>query len=308
MLDYLASGVKPDLGERHGFGCFLTNKAPSRLRVSETSLRFPDMQVIADVILELPQILYIGLQQDLTAYWNEDHDTGNSRWQWLGDLIAGELKTAAIRQAGLTASQAGILTELADHPARQTRLLKPGSVGSIQACTLQTTLSKDTLVTRVQSPDLLVSCAETHLLCGVNGSVKAYTSLDDFAQDWAEHFQQSFAVDAMTWKRFEPDGNIFDIQAALLLNQQLENLAALRLPAQQSLDELQRHINAITDVASLFSDAQPGSQPLPAIEAALPQWLQTAGAADRMAYRQQVLALAGLRQQTQGAFVQRWHR
>ncbi|MGN8120850.1 dermonecrotic toxin domain-containing protein [Pseudomonas sp. 22082] len=300
VLEYLASGVKLDLGEQHGFGCFLTNQVPKWLRVSETSLRFPDMQVVADVILELPQILYISLQQSLTAYWNDDNHTGSSRWQWLGDLLAGELQTAAIRHTDLDASQAAVLTELANRPDRQVRLQKPWSGGVIQACTVQTKLSKGSVSAIVQTPDLLVSCAQTHLLCSVTGSVKAYTSLDAFGLDWAKRFQQDFAVDTVTWQRFEPDGNLFDTQAALMLNQQLENLAALKLPAHQSLEELQKRVDAITDIARNFSDPQPGSPHLEPIQASLPQWLQTASATDRMAYRQHVLALASLRHKNQG--------
>lgn len=299
-LEYLATGVKLDLGDQYGRNCFLTNKVPKQLSVSATSSRLPDMQVIAGVILELPDILHIGLQESLTAYWNDDEGVGVSRWQWLGDLLAGVLKTAAVRHPELDASQAQVLTELATQPDREARLLKPWSKGVIQACTLQTTLSKGTVSATLQTPDLLVSCGETHLLCSLAGRVEAYPSLNDFGLAWAARFQQDFAADAVTWKRFEPDGNLFDIQAALLLNQQLENLAALKLPANQSLDALQKSIDEMTDVARLFIEAQSATRNLQPIQTTLPDWLQTASAIDRMAYRQHVLALASTKQQTHG--------
>lgn len=300
VLEYLASGVKLDLGDQYGRNCFLTNKVPKQMGVSKTTSRLPDMRVIEAVILELPDILYIGLQEALTAYWNDDTGAGGSRWEWLGDLLAGLLKTAAVRHTGLDASQAGVLTELANHPDRQVRLQKPWSGGVIQACTLQTTLSKGTVSASLQTPDLLLSCAETHLLCSLTGGVEAYSSLEEFGRAWAERFQQDFTVDTIIWKRFEPAGNIFDTQAALLLNQQLENLAALKFPANQSLDALQQRIDAITDVARLFIDTLSDPRNLQPIQATLPEWLQAASATDRMAYRQHILALASTKQQTHG--------
>lgn len=300
VLTYLATGIKLDLTDQYGRHCFLTNKVPKQMSVGKTTTRLPDMQVIADVILDLPAILYIGLQEAVTTYWNEDIGAGVSRWQWLGDLLAGALQTAAVRRRGLNALQAEVLMELAEIPDRRARMQKPGPRAVIQACTLQTTLSKGTVCATVQTPDLLISCADTHLLCSVNGNVEVYSSLDEFALAWAERFQQHFTTDAISWKRFEPDGNIFDIQAALVLNQQLENIAALTLPTNQPLSELQQRIDALTDVAGLFRNTQPSPTNLQPIEASLPHWLQTADGTDRMAYRQHVLALASLRQQTRG--------
>jgi len=92
-----------------------------------------------------------------------------------------------------------------------------------------------------------VSCGETHLWCSVTGTIKSYPSLHAFGLAWCEQFQQDFMADAITWKRFEPDGNIFDTLAALLLNQQLEDLAALKLPARQRLEDLERRFDSITD-------------------------------------------------------------
>ncbi|CAI8808988.1 RTX toxin [Pseudomonas sp. IT-347P] len=300
VLAYIATGVKLDLADQYGRNCFLTNKLPKQMSIGKTTTRLPDMQVIADVILELPTILYIGLQEAVTSYWNEDIGAGVSRWQWLGDLLTGALRTAAVRRVGLNAAQAEVLMELAEHPDRRVRSQKPGPRGMIQACTLETTLSKGTVSATIQTPDLLVSCADTHLLCSVTGSVEVYASLGEFGLAWAERFQQHFTTDTISWKRFEPDGNIFDIQAALVLNQQLENIAALPLPANQPLDTLQQRLDAITNVAGLFSDTPPQPGNLQPIAASLPDWLQTADASDRMAYRQHVLALATLRQQTQG--------
>ena len=300
VLQFLASGVPLDLADQEGRECFLSNKMPARLSVHKNTTRLPDMQVIAAAILELPDILYIGLQESLTEYWNDSNAAGTSRWQWLGDLLAGLLKTAAVRYDANSALQGEVLTELANNPDRQARLQQPWGKGVIQACTLQTTLTRGGVSYTLQTPDLLVIHGDTHLLCSVTGAIESYPSVDDFGVAWGERFRQHYAADTIRWKRFQPDGNIFDTQAALLLNQQLENLAALRFPARQNLTALQQGIDSITDVARLFSATPTTSPHLKPLQATLPDWLQAASAADRMAYRQHVLALASVKQQTHG--------
>lgn len=300
VLEYLASGIPPDLNDQYGRNCFLTNRAPAQLGISKTTSRLPDMQVIAGVIRELPDILYIGLQESLTAFWNEDDETGGSRWQWLGDLLAGIVKTSAVRHSANNTLQADILTELANKPDRQVRLQRPWSKGAIEACTLQTTLTKGKVCVSLQTPDLLVICGETHLLCSVTGDIESFPSLQAFGLAWGARFQRDFKVDTITWKRFEPDGNIFDTQAALLLNQQLEDLAALKLPARQSLEDLEKRFDSITNMTRLFIGSQTNALHIQPIQATIPDWLQAANATDRMAYRKHVLALASVKQQTQG--------
>lgn len=299
VLDYLASGTPPDLSEQFGRSCFLTNRAPAQLTVDKTTSRLPDMQVIAGVIRELPGILYIAFQESLTAYWNDASDDGASRWQWLGDVLAGVLKTSATQWSS-NASETEILLELANHPDPQARRQKPWSKGVIHACTLQTTLIQGEVSVSLQTPDILVICGETHLLCSVTGGIEAFPSLQAFGSAWGARFQQDFKIDTVTWKRFEPDGNIFDIQAALLLSQQLEDLASFKLPASQPVEGLERQFDSITDVAALFIGSPFKVMALQPIQSAMPDWLQEASAAQRMAYRKHVLTMASISQQTNG--------
>ena len=299
VLEYLASGAFPDLSEQLGRSCFLTNRAPAKLTVNNTTSRLPDMQVIAQVIGELPGILYIDFQESLTACWNEKDETGVSRWQWLGDLLAGVLKTSATRLAASNSLQAEILMELARQPDNRERLQRPWAKGTIEACTLQTTLTKGEVSITLQMPDILVICGDTHLLCSVTGNIESFPSPLAFDQAWVVRYQQHFMTDSITWKRFEPDGNIFDIQAALLLHQQLEDLASIKLPAFQRLDDLEKRFDSITDVAARFIGSDNNPVHLQPIQATIPEWLQGAGSTDRMAWRKHTLSMASVKQQTQ---------
>ncbi|KAA0995170.1 hypothetical protein FQ192_08925 [Pseudomonas sp. ANT_J12] len=301
VLAYLASGTPPQLREQFGRRCFLTNNAPVPLTFDNTTPREPDLQVITDVIRGLPGSVSVAFQEALALYWNEGADAGGSRWQWLGDLLGGVLKTSAVRQSASHPLHVEILSELGRHPDHQQRLEAPWAKGVIQACVLETTLTIGAQSFSVQSPDILVICGETVLLCSVSGTVESFPSLDTFGQAWGARFEQAYMADSITWKRFEPHGNIFDTQAALLLNQQLDNLAALKLPAGQRLDVLEKRYEAITDVAALFIGHQPSNPAtLPRLKDTLPDWLQRADATHRMAYRKHVLALASIKQQTAG--------
>lgn len=304
VLTYLANGKPPRLNEQFGRACFLTNKAPTHLTLDSTTGRVPDMQVIADVIRELPGIVFVAYQEALSDYWDEPVEAGVSRWQWLGDLLNGVLKTAAVRHSPINPVQADILSELTLHPDKQERLQAPGSKGLIHAYIIETALNKDQQSVSLQSPDILVACGETLLLCSVTGDVQSFASMEAFGQAWGARFEQTFLADTITWKRFEPDGNIFDTQAALLLNQQLDDLAALKLPARQRLADLEKRFAAITDVAALFVAQATAQTPNPMlfqhIESTLPEWLHSANAVDRMAYRKHVLEHARIKQQNLG--------
>ncbi len=300
VLEFLASGTFPDFSEQFGRSCFLTNRAPARLAVNNTTSRLPDLQVIAEVIRELPDILYIGAQESLTDCWNEKDQTGVSRWQWLGDLLAGVLKTSATRLATNNASQAEILMELARQPDKRQRLQRPWAKGAIEACTLQVTLSRGDVTITLQTPDILVICGDTHLLCSVTGDIESFPTRQAFGTAWSARLQQDFMADAITWKRFAPDGNLFDTQAALLLDRQLQDLESLKLPARRSLADLEKQFDAITDVAARFITSENHPTNLQPLQATIPEWLRGAGDTGRMAWRKHTLSMASTQQQTQG--------
>ncbi|MFP3711706.1 hypothetical protein SB783_47835, partial [Paraburkholderia sp. SIMBA_009] len=61
---------------------------------------------------------------------------------------------------------------------------------------------------------------------------------------------QDIVVEQINLQSIEPDGNLFDTQAAALLNQQLDRLGRLKLPAHQDLGTLQALYRDITDLTT----------------------------------------------------------
>lgn len=297
-LEHLASGRYPDTSPRDGVDCYLGDASGTRLTYQPNGPRDYDLQVIEAVIRELPHVLFIAFQDALAAYWGADSDAGGSRWQWLANVLQSQLRHAAVQQADTDGQALQTLSALCRYPDREARARQAWPDKSIHAYTLETHLTRGKHTLTVQSSDLLVVSGRQVWLCSASGQITAFNNLDAFGQYWGERLQQRYAGDTLTWRLYEPDGNIFDVQAALILNQQLDDLAALKLPGQQTLAALEAGCAALTDPSSLFTSAP--AVPQPHLQAVLPDWLQQASTVDRFAYHQCLLEQATLKREALG--------
>jgi|GEM_PF-320315 len=296
-LHHLADGSVPDLSARHGLDCYLSNATGNRLHYQiDGRLRDYDLGIIDALIRELPSILFIAFQEALATYWGQDNGDGVSRWEWLAEVLQGSLLDAATRQAGTAAQHLNTLSLLNRYPDRATRARRPATQSAIHAYTVQTQLLHSQDLLTLQATDILVVCREQVLLCSLSGEITPYASLDAFGQAWGEQLQQRFTADSITWQLYEPDGNIFEVQAALVLNQQLDDLAAVQLPAESSVQDVEQLFAAITHPARFLPHCTlTPLATLSSIQAALPDRLQGLSAFERLAYRQSLLEQAGIR-------------
>ncbi len=300
-LSYLSNGERLNLtasvGERR---CFLTQQTPIHLTFEANGPKEPDMAVIENLIWELGPTLPISFQQALTDYWNLDADTGVSRWQWLGDLLADNLSSTASLLPASQSLARDMLNAVIRHPDRRDR--QADAAGIVYAYCLEAIVINKGISARLLSTDLLLVQGPHILLCTISGGVESFSSIEDFTRTWGLRLESLVLTESIQVNRYEPDGNLFDIQAALLLTQQLDDLAAIALPAANGVHALVERFAEATNPASGF-----GSVPAPdpthfaRIQAALPEWLKTANADDRFAYRHQMIELARLQQQTGGA-------
>jgi len=300
-LQHLADGSFPDLSFRYGLDAYLSDKTGTRLTFQANGERSYDRHVFEDAIRELPLILFVGAQEALATYWEQNSDAGGSRWQWLASVLRGRLSTSAVRQSGDDAQQLQILSTLADCPSREARSERLWPDNAIHAYTLETQLVRGNTTLTLQASDILVVSGSRVFWCALSGQILSYASLDAFGEAWGKHMQAQWIADTITWRQYEPDGDIFEVQAALILNQQLDALARIRLPADSTVHRLETQFDALTDPAELFSHAprMPGQTLLP-IQAALPDWLRDASPADRFAFHQRLLEQANLRRLTHG--------
>ncbi|WP_438869476.1 hypothetical protein [Pseudomonas sp. L1(2025)] len=295
----IAHALNPQLLDLHPqreLPYYLTQQIPRILKPEAPALI--DMQVIATLIDELPESLYLHFQHELTDYWSEADQHGISRWQWLGEYLNGRMSAAAARPSTLNDTQRDMLAVVAAWPVLGERL--PRSSPATYVYLLENTFTRAGQKALLLSADLLLVRDKHVLLYAVAGEIEAFDSLDAFGEAWAKRMQERFAFDSMTWRRNEPDGNVFEQQAGLVLNQHLQDLASLSLQGQTEI-ALGRRLETLTDPAVLFTQVpSPSTAHLQKVSKQLPAWLSQADRADRFAYHRHLQDMAQVLRQNQG--------
>lgn len=296
VIEHVLNPQLLDLHSRRELPYYLTQKVPNILKPA--TLPLIDMQVIAKIIDDLRLSLPLYFQHDLADYWSAIDAHGNSRWQWLGDFLNGQMTAALAGRSNLNDTQRDMLSVVAAWPTRLERL--PHSSPTTYAYFIESTLARAGEETRVLTPDLLLVRDKHVLLYSVAGSIETFTSLDDFGVAWAARLHNQYQFEHLTWRCNEPDTNVFEQQAGLILNQQLEDLQALTF---QGHDEhtLERRLDTLTDPALWFTAlATPDPARLQQVNQQLPDWLRQAEPADRFAYHRHLQDMARVLQQNHG--------
>lgn len=298
-LDHLANSTSLDFSAQHPRDCYLTNRPPKRLVPAGKDAPPVDMGVIEQVIRELPAIVPMAFQQALIAYWGQGVEGGVSHWRWLSELLRSNLINTALTPS-FDQTVRCVLQQVTDYPDRLDRLAAMKSE-TARVYVIETTLTHTGGSFTWLSPDLLVVNAALILLCPLSGGLESFTTQDAFDRYWEQKIQRAFVVDQITCKRYEPNGNVFEVQAAAVLNQQLEDLAAIPLPSRQGRHALELQYDAVADPAPSFVTPAPPTKVLPARMAAhLPDWLNNASDTQRQAYRLHLLELSSAKAQARG--------
>ncbi|OAE11271.1 hypothetical protein AZH11_21600 [Pseudomonas simiae] len=285
-----------DLHPRRELPFYLTQKIPTILKPA--TLPLIDMQAIAQIIDELPGSLFLYFQDALADCWSAIDNHGQSRWQWLGEFLNGQMTAAAAGRSDLTETQRDMLAVTAAWPGRVERL--PHSTPTTYAYFIETTLESAGKEVRLLTPDLLLIRDKQVLLCSVAGVIEPFDSIDAFGEAWGTRMQRQFQCDSIIWRRNEPDGNVFEQQAGLILNQQLEDLATVSFQG-QSEEALTCTLDTLTDPALLFTQVPvPAAAQLQKINTQLPGWLRQASADDRFAYHRHLQDTAQVLKNNQG--------
>lgn len=271
---------------------FLTQNPPQRLSTPTI-----DMTVLAGLIDALPATLYIHFQQALVDYWSVTDSHGSSRWQWLAEWINGQMSAAATGGPGLSEAHREMLSLVARWPQVHRRMSR--STPAVYVYFVETTLTQAGRQVQLLTPDLLLVRGRQVLLCETSGEMTGFDDIDAFGAAWGERMKRRFQFDSLTWRRNEPDDNVFERQAGLILNQQLEDLARVSFQ-QPSEAVLEAHLNRLTDPALLFSSLTVPPALFNQVNSRLPEWLKQAGADDRFAYHRHLQDMAQVLKQNQG--------
>jgi hypothetical protein len=302
VLDALASAVPLDFSEIDGRYWYLSDDPPRRLKLPGLTEEEIDMPMIAKLVGELPDTLHIALQDALAGYW----DTGDTatRWSWLADVLMDSLRVSALRDISPDSLAYATISQLVGTPDRASRIARYGE-GAVLAYGIEATLKNDDGHATLLDPDLVLTRAFNDklvvLLYNPQRGIKTFESMDALVQDVGRRLGEQYQVDDILIERYEPEGNIFEHQAAMLLNRQLQDLGNLTWPSGQRFSDWQALYQEVTDPGRFFvgSPSVP-PQTLQALRRHLPAWLIQASADDQASYRRYTLALAGAKHSSTG--------
>ena len=300
VQDYLGGVAPLDFSDVGAQDYYLSERPPTRLKYPDATRSRLDIKAIETLIKELPQTLPTALQNALVEYWNADAE----RCRRLADALLDRLRIAAIRQVGLTAQARSTVDQLVTLPDREQRVARHGE-RAVYAYCLETLLTHDARQVTLLGPELVLTQTGNGvapaLLCTPAGAIEVFASMDDLLQAWGQRLAAQYNCDDILIRRYEPQGNVFDHQATMLLNRQQERLGAWRLPATNGFDALQTEYLALCDPEHyLSSPAMLAPAALEPLRAKLPAWLQQAGTAAQARYRRLSLGLASAKLRSGG--------
>ncbi|SDB09337.1 dermonecrotic toxin domain-containing protein [Pseudomonas sp. NFACC13-1] len=306
VLDHLAVGTPVDFSPRGNLDCFLSDTPPHRLRAGNQEV---DIQVIKNSLLELAWSVPLGLEDALVRYWGDDIDaTGanshGNRWRWLSDVLRNMLSIHGLQQPGLADTARETLDQVVRWPDRERRFrLAPQA--PVYAYNLETRITRGTTRTVLVGSEILLVRATKGttdlLLCSPGSAVQSFASLEAFNRHWGASIASRYTVDTVTCQRYEISGDVFESQAAMLLEQQLADLKAVQLPAGIDLQNLKNLYNDLSDPARYLLEA-PRLSPQTSARLAplLPRWLKKSAIADQTTLQRYSLALASAKKRHQG--------
>lgn len=306
VLDHLAVGTPVDFSPRGNLDCFLSDTPPHRLRAGNQEV---DIQVIKSSLLELAWSVPLGLEDALVRYWGDDIDaTGanshGNRWRWLSDVLRNMLSIRGLQQPGLADTAREALDQVVRWPDRERRFrLDPQA--PVYAYNLETRITRGTTSTVLVGSEILLVRATKGttdvLLCSPGSAVQSFASLEAFNRHWGASIASRYTVDTVTCQRYEISGDVFESQAAMLLEQQLADLKAVQLPAGIGLQNLKNLYNDLSDPARYLLEA-PRLSPQTSARLAplLPRWLKKSAIADQTTLQHYSLALASAKKRHQG--------
>ena len=314
-LEHLASGAELDFSDRFGEPCkWIDTTHYTFLSVKDDANQptLPlDMQAVELAIRALRANVKDGFADALSAYWGQDafpqtNGAGerSNHWSWLGDTLHNTLRIAGLQQPGLDDLQRQTLDQVTRYPDATERTNALGAA-TAKVFALEANVSKGDTTAPVLSPDLLITREvdgrQVVLHASAAGVVTPYDSVEAFATAWERQLSERFVFDRLDWTPVELKGPVFETQAALLLNQQLQNLEAIHLPATSSVETLEQLFAQASATAPSFSGALAApTTTLAAMARNMPAWLSRASDAERFAYQRHTLALASSVQRNHG--------
>ena len=291
--------------------CFLA-QVPVGEVVSVGAAPLLPMTTVEQVIRVVLREWRRAFQAALVDYWNQPTGIFRSRQHWLVTLLRGRLLSSVNTRGWLSDEQIAVVRQVLKYPVIEDRLRVFNASERPTVYFAQFQVSQAGAAYTQLSPDLLIAHQvdgrEQVMQCKPSGAIEPFATWSAYGRVMGRVLGSSYLIDSLTWKRYEPSGDCLHTQTMILLNNQLEEVAAIKPPSganQCTVELLERQLADITDLSAVFneeseSDSVYDAAALGRVFTALPQWLQQASAADRFAYRSHVIDLANVLRNAKG--------
>ncbi|MCK8658089.1 dermonecrotic toxin domain-containing protein [Pseudomonas umsongensis] len=233
--------------------------------------------------------LFLELQKRQLDYWNHNGQK-IPRWQELSDSLRNALNVQTIK--GWDADECAMAREVFNNPDRATRKNSNSDLSAIQACLIdidivETTANRHLLIGGAVA--LKATCRERELLVmyTIERGYESFSSMEQLGNSLPARLGDPLEGRTMTWRLFEPDGNVFDHMAWALVSSQLDAIDAMR--------SAENPVNDDAELQSGFDETEHAR--LRQLHAAIPDWLRNASPMDIQDYSRYITALGKLYRQ-----------
>ncbi|HDS1734194.1 DUF6543 domain-containing protein [Pseudomonas sp. BP8] len=138
---------------------------------------------------------------------------------------------------------------------------------------------------------------EVLLWCAPSSVIKAFASFDEFALALQEELAEHYRFDALTWNRYQLEGDVFAQQTSLMLEILLDSISRLRYAQLPDVAALEQSFSALSDPSRWFIRGY-GLDSEGRI--ALPPGLRGTNPVNSFAYQRGVFELALAQAQSEG--------
>lgn len=249
-----------------------------------------DPSLLNSVMVQLQSEALRHFSQAHVAYWNASNYTdatfgGISRHQWLGEILRVGM-ACNLRSARLSEGQRKCLEDL---------LL--GNSGAFELLAVEACMTRDgENFDELQAELLIHASDEVHqiwLWCHPDGRVEGFEDLVAFGDAFEWAMARRYRFDALSWRRYQLEGDVLLQQSGLILQFLLGRVTRLQTFAFDSVDALEVQLFSLTDPGMLMLELDCFEQNGAGAE--LPEVL-TGGSSRRRLSTWQVLIELGLRQ------------
>ncbi|MDR6914594.1 tetratricopeptide (TPR) repeat protein [Pseudomonas sp. 3296] len=245
---------------------------------------------IAKILNHSASILFVEAQARQLAFWNAK---GHAipRWQELSDSLRKALNVQKVK--GWDADECAMAREVFNAPDKTTRINVNSEFSAIQACLLDIDTVENDITRHLLIGGALVLKAtyrkrQLLVMYTIERAYESFSSMEELGNSLPPRLEEQQSGRDLTWRLYEPEGNVFDYMAWALISSQIDAIDSLRF-IEAPADEVEVEPETGLDLNEKARFLQ--------LNKAIPDWLRNAASEDIQDYSRYISALGKLYRQ-----------